>query len=116
MAGLNFPVLAIRQQMCSALDILVHLGRLTGGRRKIMSIAEVTGIEGDMILLQDIFRFRQVGVSADGHAYGNAEACGIRPQMLERLEEEGIHLPKDFFQRRMLASTTSNGKGSHRDQ
>ena len=116
LAGLSFPVLAIRQQMCSALDILVHLGRLTGGRRKIMSIAEVTGIEGDMILLQDIFRFRQLGVGADGHAHGHAEACGIRPQMLERLEEEGIHLPKDFFQRRILASTASNGKGSHRDQ
>jgi pilus assembly protein CpaF len=115
MAGLNFPVLAIRQQMCSALDILVHLGRLTGGRRKVMSIAEVTGMEGDMILLQDIFRFRQLGVGTDGHAYGHAEACGIRPQMLERLEEEGVHLPQDFFQRRVLASTAPESEETRRD-
>jgi pilus assembly protein CpaF len=102
MAGLNHPVQAIRQQMCSALDILVHLGRLTGGRRKIVSIAEITSMEGDMVLLQELFRFKQTGVGADGHAEGFAEACGVRPQLLDRLEKEGLTFSPDFFQHRVL--------------
>ncbi len=102
MAGLNFPIRAIRQQMCSALDILIQLGRLTGGRRKIVSIAEVTSMEGDVILVQEIFRFAQSGVDPDGHAQGCFEVCGIRPQILSRLEEEGTHMPDNFFQGRKL--------------
>ena len=62
MAGINYPVQAIREQMSSALDILVHLGRLTGGRRKVVNVVEITGTEGDVICLHDLFRFNQVGV------------------------------------------------------
>jgi pilus assembly protein CpaF len=102
MAGLNFPVHVIRQQMASALNIVIHLNRVTGGRRKLTSVVEVAGTEGDAICLQEIFRFHQTGLDKDGHAMGNFEACGIRPQVLSRFEAEGIKLPQDLFQRRTL--------------
>ena len=111
MAGLNFPVHAIRQHMSSALDILIHLGRMTGGGRKILAISEVTNMEGDMILLQDLFRFNQTGIDEDGHAEGYFETCGVRPQLLDRFKREGVHLPDDFFQQRVLESGRFKGKG-----
>lgn len=107
MAGLNYPVRVIREQMSSALHLLIHLGRVTGGRRKVVAISEVTGMEGDAVCLQDIFRLRQTGVDGDGHARVHFEACGVRPQMLERLAEEGSDLPADLFRRRIL--TGGNG-------
>jgi len=102
MAGLNFPIHTIRQQMASALNLVVHQGRLTGGRRKVLAIAEVTGIEGDMICMQNLFRFNQMGISADGHAEGHFEACGIRPRLLDRLGAEGHALPAEMFQRHSI--------------
>ena len=109
MAGLNFPLHAIRQHMSSALDILIHLGRMTGGGRKVLAVSEVTNMEGDMILLQDLFRFNQTGIDEDGHAEGYFETCGVRPQLLDRFEREGVHLPDDFFQRRVLESGSFKG-------
>ncbi len=111
MAGLNYPVHAIRQQMASALNILVHLSRMTGGRRRIVDVAEITGMEGDVVCLHDLFKFVQTGVGEDGHAKGHFEVCGVRPRVLERLEAEGIELPTDFFQRRQvpLKSTRRTG-------
>ena len=103
MTGLNYPVHVIRQQMASALDLLVHVSRLTGGRRRVVSIAEVTGMEGDTLCLQDIFIFRQEGVDGDGNAVGKFEATGVRPQLLERLRTEGMELSPATFQRRVLA-------------
>jgi pilus assembly protein CpaF len=109
MAGLNYPVHAIRQQMASALNLLIHLGRLTGGRRRLMSVAEITGMEGDTVCLQDLFVFRQEGVNSGGHAYGRFEACGVRPRLLERLHAEGFDLSPDVFQRRVLKAVNDNG-------
>ncbi|MEX2219254.1 MAG: CpaF family protein [Phycisphaerales bacterium] len=106
MAGLNYPVAAIRQAMASALNVVVHLARVTGGRRRIQSVSEVTGMEGDVICLQDLFRWRQTGVGNDGHAVGQFEACGVRARILERIEAEGIALPGNLFERRVLS-----GKG-----
>ena len=102
MAGLNFPIHAIRQQIVSAIDILVQVERVTGGRRKMVTIAEITGMEGETILMQDIFRFQQTGVGRDGHATGHFEVCGIRPTIADRFEWEGKPLPRDFFQPRTL--------------
>ena len=102
MAGLNYPIHVIREQMASALHLLIHLGRTTGGRRKIVGIAELTGMEGEAVCLQEIFRFKQVGVDSDGHAKGHFEACGVRPRLLDRLLEEGTVLPNDLFRRREL--------------
>ncbi len=111
MGGLNFPVTAIRQQMTSAIDILVHLSRLTGGRRKVVCISEVTNMEGEMVLMQDIFRYRQTGLGPDGHAKGHFEVSGIRPAVLARIEAEGITFPEGFFQQRVLnGATHTNGK------
>ena len=102
MSGLNYPVHVIRDQMASTLNLLLHLARLTGGRRKVVSITEVTGIESDVILLQDLFRFRQTGVDSDGHATGFFEPCGVRPRILDRFQAEGINLPASVFQRRRV--------------
>jgi pilus assembly protein CpaF len=102
MAGLNYPVHAIRQQMSSAINLVVHLSRMTGGSRKVLHITEITGMEGEGVCMQDIFRFVQTGVGENGHAEGYFEVCGVRPRVLERLEEEGITMAPDFFQRRRL--------------
>lgn len=114
MAGLNHPIQAIRQQMSSALNLVVHLGRLTGGRRKVVSIAEVTGMEGDMVLLQELFRFRQTGICPEGHAEGYFEACGVRPRLLDRLQAEGIRLADDFFQHRIVGTLPDKRNGRSR--
>ena len=106
MAGLHFPIHAIRQQTVSALNILIQLERLTGGRRKVVTIAEITGMEGETILMQDICRFQQTGVGSDGHATGHFEMCGVRPKIAERFEWEGKTLPPNFFQHRKLSTGT----------
>ncbi len=102
MAGLAYPVHVIRQQMRSSLNLLIHAARLTGGRRKVVSIAEITGMESDTVLIQDLFRFRQVSVDENGHATGDFEACGVYPHILERIKAEGIAMPDDLFKRRKL--------------
>jgi pilus assembly protein CpaF len=102
MSGFNYPVHVIRDQMASTLNLLIHLGRLTGGRRKVLSITEVTGLESDVILLQDLFRFRQTGIDGDGHATGFFEPCGVRPRILDRFQAEGVELPASIFQRRRV--------------
>ena len=104
MAGLNYPVRAIRQQISSALNVLVHLNRLTGGRRKVMSIAEITGMESDVVLLQNIFQFKQEGIDKGGFAKGHFVACGVRPLLLERLRAEGVDLSEKMFRMRKLRS------------
>ncbi len=102
MSGFNFPVRVIRQQMASAINIVVQLSRLTGGKRRIMNITEVTGMEGDMICSQDLFLFKQTGIDSNGHACGSFECCGIRPKVLERIEAEGFKLNPKLFERRRL--------------
>ena len=104
MAGLNYPIEAVRQQMSSALNLLVHANRLTGGFRKIVSISEITGMEGETICLQEIFKFNQTGVGEDGRACGQFEGCGVRPQLLDKLQAEGVSMPDDLFRRRVLQS------------
>jgi pilus assembly protein CpaF len=100
MAGIQYPVHVIRDQMASTLDLIVQVSRMTGGRRKIMTIAELTGLEREVVLMQDIFHFVQTGLDGEGHAKGYFEACGVRPRILTRMEEEGIRLPPEIFQRR----------------
>ncbi len=102
MAGLNFPVHAIRDQTASALNLLIHLGRLSGGARKIVQICEITGMEGDVICLHDLFHFNQRGVDEKGNAFGDFEACGVRPNLLNRLKAFGVEMPPEMFHRRVL--------------
>jgi pilus assembly protein CpaF len=110
MAGINYPVRAIREQTSSALDVLIHVGRLTGGQRKILKIVEITGMEGDTICLHDIFRFNQTGVDEHGTPSGYFEACGVCPQLLDKLKAHGVEMPMDLFQRRILSKGSRTGK------
>ncbi|MDD3269412.1 MAG: CpaF family protein [Syntrophomonadaceae bacterium] len=97
MAGIDFPVKAIREQITSALDIIVHQARLQDGSRKITHITEVLGMEGDIISLQDIFVFEQKGIDERGKVIGRHRATGIKPRCMEKLLAQGIVLPLDFF-------------------
>ncbi|HEV3164620.1 MAG TPA: CpaF family protein [Isosphaeraceae bacterium] len=102
MAGLELPIRALRQQFASAVDLIIQGNRLQGGPRKITSISEVVSMEGDTIIMQEIFAFRQVGVDENGRAYGEFVATGIRPTFMERLERSGFNLPSDLFRQRVL--------------
>jgi pilus assembly protein CpaF len=107
MSGINYPIRAIREQLSSALDVMVHLQRMTGGRRKVVQIVEITTMEGDTICLHEIFHFCQTGVDEAGHATGQFEACGVRPLLLNRLKAKGVEMPIDLFKRRILARSTA---------
>ncbi|MFQ5591268.1 MAG: CpaF family protein [Phycisphaerae bacterium] len=102
MAGFELPLRAIRQQFASAINVIVQAQRLTGGARKIISITEVTGMEGDIVTMQDVFAFEQLGVNSRGKAYGQFVATGIRPSFLTRLESAGCGLAPEMFTRRVL--------------
>jgi pilus assembly protein CpaF len=102
MAGFELPVRAIRQQFASAVNLLVQAQRLTGGPRKVATVTEVTGMEGDIITMQDIFAFEQLGIGPNGRAYGQFVATGIRPSFLDRLKAAGCPLELDLFTRRVL--------------
>jgi pilus assembly protein CpaF len=102
MAGLELPIRALRQQFASAVDLIIQASRLQGGPRKVTSITEVIGMEGDTILMQEIFAFRQAGVDANGRAHGEFIATGIRPTFMSRLEYAGCRLPPELFHQRVL--------------
>src|SRR5438477_2738231 len=102
MAGMELPMKAMRQQISSAVDLIIQANRLQGGPRKVTSITEVMGMEQDMIIMQDIFRYKQLGIYQNGRAYGQFEATGVRPSFVSRLESSGIKLPSNLFQERVL--------------
>jgi pilus assembly protein CpaF len=97
MANLNLPHKAARQQIASAITVVVQALRLTDGKRKITSIQEITGMEGDVITMQEIFAYHQTGVDADGRIVGHFQATGVRPRFTDRLRAFGIHLPEQMF-------------------
>ncbi|HEX6139527.1 MAG TPA: ATPase, T2SS/T4P/T4SS family [Candidatus Limnocylindria bacterium] len=96
MAGMDLPLRAIREQIASAVDLIVHQNRLKDGSRKIVNITEVQGMEGDVIVMQDIFVFEQTGV-VEGKIQGKLKPTGIRPKFVEKFEAAGIHLPPNVF-------------------
>src|ERR671937_1065890 len=102
MAGMELPIKAMRQQIASAVDIIIQANRLQGGPRKVTSITEVMNMEQDMIIMQDVFRYRQLGIDQNGRAYGQFEATGVRPSFVNRLGASGIKLPSNLFQERTL--------------
>jgi pilus assembly protein CpaF len=97
MAGLDLPVRAIREQVASALDLIVHVSRLADGSRKVTHVTEVVGMEGQTVTLQDVFLFQQTGVDARGKVQGHVVSTGLRPHFIDRFEARGIHLPADIF-------------------
>ena len=98
MAGAELPSRAIREQIASAIDIVVQQARMRDGTRKITNIAEVTGIEGDRVKLQDIFVYKQTGVDGEGRVMGYFTATGIVPQCMEHLLESGEEVPLSIFE------------------
>jgi pilus assembly protein CpaF len=96
-AGTALPDRAMREQISSALDLIVQVSRLSDGTRRVLSITEVTGMEGDMVSLQEVFRFRRLGVSPEGRVLGNFESTGLRPRFIDRLKVAGIELPPGLF-------------------
>jgi len=96
MAGMDLPLRAIREQIASAVDLIVHQNRLKDGSRKITNITEVQGMEGDVVVMQDIFVFEQTGV-IEGKIQGKLRPTGIRPKFVEKFEVAGIHLPPNVF-------------------
>ncbi len=97
MGGMNLPSKVARAQIASAINVVVQTNRLTDGRRKLISISEITGLEGEMISMQEIFAFKQTGVGTDGAVKGYFQASGVRPRFMERLKSRGIVLPDALF-------------------
>ncbi|MCK4724491.1 MAG: CpaF family protein, partial [Anaerolineales bacterium] len=96
MAGMELPVRAIREQVASAMDLVVHKERLKDGTRKITRITEVAGMEGDVITMTDVFQFEQSGYE-DGKVIGRLRPTGLRPKFIDKIEAAGIHLPATIF-------------------
>jgi pilus assembly protein CpaF len=97
MSGIDIPARSARSQIASAIHIVIQVSRLSDGRRKLVSVSEVTGMEGDVITMQEIFRFRQTGVAGDGQVEGRFEATGIRPRFVDQFLSHGIKLPASLF-------------------
>jgi len=97
MAGLNLPHKASRQQIVSAITVIIQGNRLSDGKRKITSIQEITGMEGEIVTMQEIFGYRQTGVDANGTVTGHFLATGIRPKFADKLRSQGIDLPDSLF-------------------
>jgi len=97
MSGIDIPAKSSRAQISSALDVVIQVARLSDGRRKVVSLSELTGMEGEVVTMQEIFRFRQTGVNGDGIVQGRFEATGIRPRFLDQVMAHGISLPAELF-------------------
>jgi pilus assembly protein CpaF len=106
MAGFDLPVRAIREQVASAVDLIVHTERLADGSRRVVAISEVQGTEGDVVTLQDIFAYRSGPPGAEGT--GQLEPTGLRPKKLEQVARSGVDLPPRLFARPVAASTNGN--------
>jgi pilus assembly protein CpaF len=96
MAGMDLPHRAIREQMASAIDLIVHQDRMRDGTRKVTSISEIQGMEGDVITLSEIFRFEQTGIE-NGKVIGRLRPTGLRPKYMHKIQEAGIMLPPSIF-------------------
>jgi pilus assembly protein CpaF len=102
MAGFDLPLKALRQQISSAVDLIIQANRLQGGPRKITHITEVVGMEQDTIILQDIYHYQQDGINEQGRAFGRFEATGIRPSFMDKMEAAGVRLPASAFRQRTM--------------
>jgi pilus assembly protein CpaF len=97
MSGIDIPVRSSRAQVASALHVVIQIGRLSDGRRRLLSLSELTGMEGEVVTMQEIFRFRQTGVTPEGQVAGRFEATGIRPKFIEQVMSHGVTLSADLF-------------------
>jgi pilus assembly protein CpaF len=97
MAGMDLPIKVIREQIASAVDLIVQQSRLRDGTRKVTAITEVAGMEGDTVVMTDIFKFEQTGVNTDGKVIGDHKPTGIRPLFSPQLEAAGYKLGAELF-------------------
>jgi pilus assembly protein CpaF len=97
MAGMQMPPKTARAQISSAISVVIQVARLSDGQRKVVSIQEITGMEGDVVTMQEIFAFRQTGISSDGRVLGHFRATGIRPKFIDRLRTYGLTMPDEIF-------------------
>jgi len=105
MAGYGGAVIsqeAMRQQISSAINAVIQIARLNDGRRKVVSVQEITGMEGDIITMQEIYRFTQTGVATDGTVTGNFRATGVRPKFMDRLKSYGLKVSESTFDPSLL--------------
>jgi pilus assembly protein CpaF len=109
MSGYDLPVRAIREQIASALDVIMHLDRMPDGRRVVTSVTEVQGMEGDTLLLQDVFRYRNTA-PVNGKPHGELVATGLRPRFIDRLREQGVEVPAKVFQRPSLRPVAAESR------
>ena len=99
MSGMELPSRAIREQIASAIDIIIHESRLSDGSRRVMAVTEVTGLEGDQIVMQDIFAFQQSGVGPDGRIVGELRATGSVPTWIDQVRSRGAEIDMGMFGR-----------------
>jgi pilus assembly protein CpaF len=114
MAGYDLPVRAIREQMASALDLIMHVDRTTDGRRVVTSLIELQGLEGDAILLQEIFRYRSLPGAERGKPSGELVPTGLRPKFLDKLLDKEIDLPASAFKAPTPTRPVNAGLGRRR--
>ena len=104
MSGCDLPLSAVRRQIASAIHLIIQANRLQGGPRKVTYITEIVGMEGETIVMQDIFKFVQEGIGENGKAFGHFESTGVRPKCIEHLEAGGVRLPTGLFAQRVMRS------------
>ena len=104
MSNLNIPEKAVRHQIASAIDLVIQITRLSDGTRKVTSVTEITGMEGDVITMQDLFLFERTGLGEGGRVTGRFRASGIRPKCSELLASSGVQLPVDMFEHMKIIS------------
>jgi pilus assembly protein CpaF len=97
LTGVNLPSAAMREQISAALDVIIHVTRMSDGTRRVVGVAEIVGMERDVVAMQDIFVFRKTGISEDGKVIGQYEATGIRPKFADRLKVSGVDVPSALF-------------------
>ncbi len=102
MSGFEMPIKAMRQQIAGAVDLIVQASRLQGGPRRVTYITEVVGMEQDTVIMQDIYKYNQLGIDESGRARGQFESSGIRPSFMDRLESAGVRLPASAFRQRVM--------------
>jgi pilus assembly protein CpaF len=98
MTGMRLSDRAMRQQIASAIDLVIQAARLSDGSRRITSISEITGMEGETITMQEVFQYQRTGVREDGKVIGRFRPTGVRPRFAERLKQYGMQLPRSFFE------------------
>src|SRR5688500_12271004 len=98
LTGMRSSDRAMRQQLASAINMLIQVARLSDGTRRVVSISEITGMEGETITMQDVFIYERKGVDKDGRVIGRFRPTGVRPRFAERLKVHGMQLPRSFFE------------------